>query len=147
MTNEGTAPDTRGVTAELLTTVDLGPEIEGMAGRELRLRMFTSSQEPSSARSTTTRTGRASSTCCRERSPTIEMEPLGTMDQGWAGPRIGTPPTGLRTGERFRRWRSRSISSGLPISSGVTGEPVADLPPYAGSGSVGDMSQYAGTVR
>ena len=34
-------PETRGVTAELLATVDLGPEIEGMVGRELRMRMFT----------------------------------------------------------------------------------------------------------
>jgi quercetin dioxygenase-like cupin family protein len=34
-------PETRGVTAELLATVDLGPEIEGMEGRELRMRMFT----------------------------------------------------------------------------------------------------------
>ncbi len=41
MSSEGTVPDTRGVTAELLTTVDLGSEIEGMAGRRLRMRMFT----------------------------------------------------------------------------------------------------------
>ena len=41
MSNEQAAPETRGVTAELLAAVDLGPEIEGMAGRELRLRMVT----------------------------------------------------------------------------------------------------------
>ena len=41
MSNEQVAPETKGVTAELLATVDLGPEIEGMAGRQLRLRMFT----------------------------------------------------------------------------------------------------------
>jgi quercetin dioxygenase-like cupin family protein len=29
------------VTVELLATVDLGPEIEGMAGRQLRMRMVT----------------------------------------------------------------------------------------------------------
>lgn len=34
-------PETKGVAAELLATLDLGPEIEGMAGRQLRLRMFT----------------------------------------------------------------------------------------------------------
>jgi uncharacterized cupin superfamily protein len=34
-------PETRGVSVELLATVDLGPEIEGMAGRELRLRRVT----------------------------------------------------------------------------------------------------------
>ena len=32
MSNEQAAPETNGVTAELLATVDLGPEIEGMAG-------------------------------------------------------------------------------------------------------------------
>ena len=34
-------PETRGVSMTLLGTVDLGPEIEGMAGRQLRTRMFT----------------------------------------------------------------------------------------------------------
>ena len=33
--------ETRGVAVELLKTIDLGPEIEGMAGRELRMRMVT----------------------------------------------------------------------------------------------------------
>jgi quercetin dioxygenase-like cupin family protein len=34
-------PPTHGVTQELLGTVDLGGEIEGMDGRELRMRLFT----------------------------------------------------------------------------------------------------------
>ena len=34
MSNEQAAPETKGVTAELLATVDLGSEIEGMAGRQ-----------------------------------------------------------------------------------------------------------------
>ena len=33
--------ETKGVTVKLLATVDLGPEIEGMAGRQLRMRMVT----------------------------------------------------------------------------------------------------------
>jgi quercetin dioxygenase-like cupin family protein len=41
MSNEQVAPETNGVTEELLTTVDLGPEIEGMEGQQLRMRMFT----------------------------------------------------------------------------------------------------------
>lgn len=41
MSNEEAVPATRGVTAELLATVDLGDEIEGMTGRQLRMRMFT----------------------------------------------------------------------------------------------------------
>ena len=39
-TDQG-APETKGVTVKLLKTVDLGPEIEGMAGRQLRMRMVT----------------------------------------------------------------------------------------------------------
>ena len=41
MSNEQAAPETKGVTVKLLATVDLGPEIEGMAGRQLRMRMVT----------------------------------------------------------------------------------------------------------
>lgn len=41
MSDEGAAPETRGVAVELLGTVDLGPEIEGMAGRRLRMRLVT----------------------------------------------------------------------------------------------------------
>ena len=38
MSKEQPAPETRGVTVQLLAAVDLGPEIEGMAGRQLRMR-------------------------------------------------------------------------------------------------------------
>ena len=41
MTNEQAAPETKGVTVKLLATLDLGPEIGGMAGRQLRMRMVT----------------------------------------------------------------------------------------------------------
>jgi quercetin dioxygenase-like cupin family protein len=41
MANEQTTPETNGVTVELLAELDLGPEIEGMAGRQLRMRMVT----------------------------------------------------------------------------------------------------------
>ena len=41
MSNEQTGPETKGVTVQLLATVDLGPEIEGMDGRQLRMRMVT----------------------------------------------------------------------------------------------------------
>ena len=41
MSEEQVAPETRGVTMQLLGTVDLADEIEGMAGRQLRMRMFT----------------------------------------------------------------------------------------------------------
>jgi quercetin dioxygenase-like cupin family protein len=41
MSDDQAAPETRGVATELLATVDLGPEIDGMEGRELRMRMVT----------------------------------------------------------------------------------------------------------
>jgi len=41
MSKEEAAPETKGITVKLLATVDLGPEIEGMAGRQLRMRMVT----------------------------------------------------------------------------------------------------------
>ena len=41
MSDDQAAHQTRGVTTELLATVDLGPEIEGMAGRRLRMRLVT----------------------------------------------------------------------------------------------------------
>jgi hypothetical protein len=41
MSDEQAAPETKGVTTDLPATVDLGPEIEGMAGRQLRMRMVT----------------------------------------------------------------------------------------------------------
>ncbi len=41
MSGDEVAPETRGVTVKVLKTVDLGPEIEGLAGRQLRMRMFT----------------------------------------------------------------------------------------------------------
>jgi quercetin dioxygenase-like cupin family protein len=41
MSGEPVVPETKGVTVKLLSTVDLGPEIEGMAGRQLRMRMVT----------------------------------------------------------------------------------------------------------
>lgn len=41
MENEQPVPETTGVTVELLASIDLGPELEGMAGRHLRMRLVT----------------------------------------------------------------------------------------------------------
>jgi quercetin dioxygenase-like cupin family protein len=41
MSSDQAAPETRGVAVELLASIDLGPEIEGMEGHDLRMRMFT----------------------------------------------------------------------------------------------------------
>jgi quercetin dioxygenase-like cupin family protein len=38
---DAVAPQTRGVEVQLLATVDLGPELPGMEGRQLRMRMVT----------------------------------------------------------------------------------------------------------
>ncbi len=39
--SEESVPETRGVSSILLKTIDLGPEIEGMEGRQFRMRLFT----------------------------------------------------------------------------------------------------------
>ena len=109
MSNEQVAPETKGVTVKLLETVDLGPEIEGMAERQFRMRMVTFEPGGVFGPIHDHIDRPVSSTYCKERSLTIEMESLRTMGREWAGPRIGTPHTGLRTEERFWRWRSRSI--------------------------------------
>jgi quercetin dioxygenase-like cupin family protein len=41
MNGEHAAPQTTGVTSELLATVDLGPSVPGMEGRDLRMRRIT----------------------------------------------------------------------------------------------------------
>jgi len=41
MRNEQAAPETKGITVKLLALLELGPEIEGMAGRQPRMRMVT----------------------------------------------------------------------------------------------------------
>ncbi len=41
MSDDKAAPEAKGVAVELLATVDLGPEIPGMEGRQLRMRKVT----------------------------------------------------------------------------------------------------------
>jgi quercetin dioxygenase-like cupin family protein len=41
MKNEQIVPETKGISVKLLSTVDLGPEIEGMTGRQFRMRLIT----------------------------------------------------------------------------------------------------------
>jgi len=41
VSEEHAAPETKGVTSELLASVDLGAEIEGLTGRAFRMRKFT----------------------------------------------------------------------------------------------------------
>jgi quercetin dioxygenase-like cupin family protein len=41
MSDENATTETKDVTADVLSSVDHGPEIEGMAGRRLRMRMVT----------------------------------------------------------------------------------------------------------
>ena len=41
MATKEDVPETRGVTVQQLGAVDLGAELEGMEGRELRMRLFT----------------------------------------------------------------------------------------------------------
>jgi quercetin dioxygenase-like cupin family protein len=41
MSDERATPETKGVTTKLLGVVDLGAEIDGMAGRQMRMRIVT----------------------------------------------------------------------------------------------------------
>jgi quercetin dioxygenase-like cupin family protein len=41
MRTEQATPETKGVIVKQLAAIDLGPEIEGMAGRQLRMRLVT----------------------------------------------------------------------------------------------------------
>ena len=41
MKSKNPTPETRGVAVKLLAALDLGPEIDGMAGRQLRMRIVT----------------------------------------------------------------------------------------------------------
>jgi quercetin dioxygenase-like cupin family protein len=41
MSDEQVVPESKGITVEFLSAVDLGPEIEGLAGRQLRMRKVT----------------------------------------------------------------------------------------------------------
>ncbi|WP_084503425.1 cupin domain-containing protein [Desulfatirhabdium butyrativorans] len=41
MNNEQATPETKGVMVKLLAALDLGPELEGMAGRQLRMGLVT----------------------------------------------------------------------------------------------------------
>ena len=109
MSNEQTAPETKGVTVKLLAALDLGLEIEGMAGRQFRMRMVTI--EPGGVFGPIhDHKDRPGMVYILEGTITDHrMErPRGTGRE-WAGPRIRTPHTGLRIEERRRRWRSRSI--------------------------------------
>ena len=109
MRNEQVAPETKGVTTKLLAALDLGPEIEGMVGRQLRMRMVTI--EPG---------GIFGPIHDHKDRPGMVYILQGTITDHrngvakeygpeWAGPRIKTPRTGLRIEEPRRRWRSQSI--------------------------------------
>ena len=92
MSDEQAAPETRGVTVELLATVDLGGEIEGMEGRAApdahgdhragrRLRPAARPQGQTGDRLRAAGNDHRPSRRGRTR----------TTDRAWAGPRIGTP--------------------------------------------------------
>lgn len=109
MSSEQVAPETKGVTVKLLATVDLGPEIEGMDGRQLRMRMVTI--EPGGVFGPIhDHKDRPGIVYILQGTITDHRDEVATeYGPGLVGPRIGTPYTGLKTEERLRLWRSRSI--------------------------------------
>ena len=121
MRNDEVAPETNGVTVTLLSAVDLGPEIEGMAGRHLRMRMVTI--EPGGV------FGPVHDHKDRPGIVYILQETITDHRDGVAreyGPGVGRPETGIpctgsRIEERSRPWRSRSMWYGKS-SPGATAE-------------------------
>ena len=113
--NDELVPETRGVSSELLATVDLGPEIEGMAGRQLRMRMFTF--EPGAVFGPLhDHVGRPGTVYILQGTITDHRDGVTsprTTDRVWAGLRTATRSTGSRIGDPSGRWRSRSTSSVL----------------------------------
>jgi quercetin dioxygenase-like cupin family protein len=71
MSGEQVVPETKGVSVNLLSTVDLGPEIEGLAGRQLRMRMVTIEPGGVFGPVHDHKADPVRSTCCKERSLTI----------------------------------------------------------------------------
>lgn len=67
------APETKGVTVELLALVDLASEIEGLAGRQLRMRLVTIEPGGVIGPIQDHKAGPGPFACCRARSPTIAM--------------------------------------------------------------------------
>jgi quercetin dioxygenase-like cupin family protein len=112
MSSEQPGPETKGVTVELLGTVDLGPEIEGMAGRQLRMRMVTI--EPRGV------FGLVHDHIDRPGIVYILQDTITDRRNGVAtdyGPGVGwpedrNPPHWLENRGQFRRWKSRSILCG-----------------------------------
>ena len=102
MGDEQAAPETKGATSEVLATVDLGPEIEGMAGRQLRMRMVNIEPGGVFGRLRPARNDHRPSRWSR----------YGVRAGSGLAPKTGTRRTGSRTEDRFRRWRSRSTASG-----------------------------------
>lgn len=104
----GQAPETRGVTVQLLAALDLGPEIDGMAGRQLRMRMVTI--EPGGVFGPIhDHKDRPGMVYILQGTITDHRDGVTTdYGPGADGPRIRPPRTGLRTGEGRQRWKSRS---------------------------------------
>ena len=124
MSDEQVAPETRGVAVELLATVDLGPEIQGMEGRQLRMRMVTI--EPGGVFGPVhDHKGRPGTVYVLQGTITDHRDGIATD----YGPGVGWPEDRntvhwLENRGRFRPWRSRSMSSGT--SRRAAAEPAVD---------------------
>ena len=110
MSDEQVVPENRGVMVQELGTVDLTGEIEGLAGRRLRMRMFT--MEPGAVFGPRhDHKGRPGIVYILQGTITDHRDGVATD----YGPGVGWPEdrhtlNGWRTGARCRRWRSRSTS-------------------------------------
>ena len=102
MRNEQAAPETKGVTVKLLAALDLGPEIDGIAGRQLRMRMVTI--EPGGVFGPIhDHKDRPGMVYILQGTITDHRDGVArSTGRELAGPRIRTPHTGLRTKARYR---------------------------------------------
>lgn len=92
MSIEQVASETKGVAVELLATVDLGLQIQGMEGRQLRMQLWPSSR--GSLRPGSRPQGRPGTVYGLQGTITDQR----TTGRVLSGPRTGTPSTGSRTG-------------------------------------------------
>jgi hypothetical protein len=94
-------PETSGVEVQLLATVDLGQEIEGMEGRQLRMRLVT--MAPGAVFGPLhDHVDRPGLVCILQApSPTTGTVSPPSTAPAPAGPRTATPCTGWRTAATF----------------------------------------------
>jgi len=133
MSDEQVAPEAKGVAVELLATVDLGLEIQGMEGRQLRMRMVTI--EPGGVFGPVhDHNGIPGTVYLLQGTITDHRDGIAT-DYGpvRACPRTGIPSTGSRKG-RFGVFRGSGLALMRQTATGSGCARHRVVPPFVGTG-------------